>query len=34
MKKAAPEIIAKDRAKHEDLADKISKIDEQLNELG
>ena len=34
LAKAAPEIIEKDRGKHAELADKISKIDAQLAELG
>ena len=33
LAKAAPEIIAKDRAHHEELADKITRIDTQLAEL-
>ena len=34
LAKAAPEIIEKDRAKHDELADKIARIDAQLVELG
>ena len=33
LAKAAAEIIAKDRAKHDDLAERIARIDEQLAEL-
>ena len=34
LAKAAPEIVEKDRAKHAELADKLSRVEAQLAELG
>ena len=34
LSKAAPEIVEKDRAKHDELAEKLSRVEAQLAELG